>query len=177
MKRILLQLSLIYVCLNLPSYTFAELSTEEQLTRLADEYLADVTEMSQPYAYYYDIALNRHDKFINNDPAALARSEVLADNVLAKLRAINVQSLKTEQQSVFHSKFIEALETRVQQRVCKSELWNISHMSGPHTLLDFLVNVQPVETIANRQDALARWKAAAQFYSQEISNLKEGLKH
>lgn len=154
----------------------AERSPEEQLKALADVYLADVMAMSQPYAYYYDLELTRHDKFVNNTPAALTESEALVDDLLAKLQAIDNESLNSEQALVFYAKFKEALETRVDQRVCKSELWSISHMFGPHTLLDFLVTVQPLETEKNRSDALARWSAAADYYKQEINNLKAGLK-
>lgn len=176
MKRLLKKSIYFYLLIFFPSIALAELSTEDQLKALADEYLADVMLMWQPSAYYNDIELMRHDKFINNDPVALARSEALVDKLLAKLQAIDVGAISNEQEWVFHAKFKEALETLVDQRVCKSDLWNISHMFGPHTLLDFLVNVQPVESEENKQDAIARWNAAAEYYPQEVENLKVGLK-
>jgi uncharacterized protein (DUF885 family) len=176
MKRLLIKISFINLLIFLPSVTLAENSTEDQLKALADEYLADMMIMWQPLAYYYDIELNQHDKFLNNEPVALARSEALVDKILNKLRTIDTEAMSSQQELVFYAKFKEALETRVDQRICQSDLWNISHMSGPHTILDFLVNVQPLETDENKIDALARWNAAAEYYLQEIKNLKTGLK-
>ncbi len=147
-------------------------TAEIQLKSLADRYQTALLHSGQPFAYFSDLPLTRHDRFLDNTPEGLQTLQKTIDDVLDKLRTLQ---LTESDQQVFYAKFVEALETSVQQRICRSELWNISHMFGPHSLLDFLINVQPVATVQDRQDALSRWNQAADYYEQEIINLKTGL--
>ncbi|MFT6733511.1 MAG: hypothetical protein ACJAS9_001699 [Polaribacter sp.] len=147
-----------------------------QLKQLADQYTEVTLAYSQPYAYFEDIELERHQLFLNNSPESYATTAETEDEILDALNRFDISKLKDNKARVFYAKFRESLETNVELRVCKAVLWRVSHMFGPHSLLDFLVNVQPLETKQNRDDALERWQDAAIYYQQEISNLTLGLK-
>ncbi len=174
MKSFLMSLSLL-VFLTSSTYSFAE-DEVSQLKALADKYLEVTLANSQPYAYFEDIELERHNLFAKNTPGSFAVVAKIEDKLLDALNQFDINKLKSEQAKVFYAKFKESIETNVELRVCKSQLWDVSHMFGPHSLLDFLVNVQPLGTKQNREDALERWQDAARFYDQEISNLTLGLK-
>lgn len=147
-----------------------------ELRMLADAYQQALLKSSQPFSYLNDLKVQNHNKFLNNSPQALLRMQKIEDEILVSLLNINAEQLKNSQQKVFHAKFVEALESSVQERVCRSELWNINHMSGAHHILGFIVNLQPVETQRERMNALARWRAVGGYYMQEIENLRSGLK-
>ena len=145
------------------------------LNSLADSYMASMLNMTQPFSYFSDLKVEHHDKFIDNSPQSLLKVQKLEDEILLSLLQMDSNQWSDERQKVFYAKFLEALETSVQMRVCKSELWNISHMFGSHFLLDFLINVQPVSNAIERTDAIARWSEVAIYYQQEVKNLKQGL--
>lgn len=148
---------------------------KQTLTTLADDYLAASLELSQPSAYFADIKLKRHDKFLNNSPKALITFRKKEDDLLNSLNIIDTKTITDDRQRVFYAKFVEAVETSKEQRICKSELWNVNHMFNALTMLDFLVKVQPTTTVDDRNDAITRWQQAADYYRQEIVNLKAGL--
>lgn len=150
--------------------------SKQQLSILADHYLAATLELSQPSAYFSGIELKRHDKFLDNSEAGLTSFRKTEDDLLISLQQMNVDLIKDAKQRVFYAKFVEAVEASVEQRICKSELWNVNHMFNALTTLDFLIKVQPVSNEVERQDAILRWLNAVDYYKQEIVNLMEGLK-
>jgi uncharacterized protein (DUF885 family) len=149
---------------------------EQELSDLAQDYYNITIEIAQPYAYFNDFSLPSHEKFIKNTPKSLNKFRVSEDRILNQLYKIEITKLSNPKASIFYSKFVEKLESSKQERICRSELWNLSHMFGAHTLLDFLVKVQPIDTEKNKQDAIQRWSEVANYYEQEIKNLNQGLK-
>ncbi|MFT5453343.1 MAG: hypothetical protein ACI9N9_002849 [Enterobacterales bacterium] len=149
---------------------------EEALKELAQDYYNITIEIAQPYAYFNDLPLPSHEKFIKNTPHSLKEYRASEDRILNQLYKIDTAKINNSRASIFYAKFVEKLESSKEERVCRSELWNLSHMFGAHTLLDFLVKVQPIATEKNKQDAIQRWSAVANYYEQEIKNLNQGLK-
>ena len=149
---------------------------EQELKALAQDYYDITLEIAQPYAYFNGFALPRHEKFILNTPTSLTDFRASEDRILNQLYKIDSKQLDNSSASIFYAKFLEKLESSKQERICKSELWNISHMFGAHTLLDFLVEVQPIDTEQNKLDAMQRWSEVSSYYEQEIINLNQGLK-
>jgi len=148
---------------------------EEQLYSLAQTYSDALLETAQPAAYYYDLKLDRHDKFIDNTPEGRQEIEHLKDTLLTTLQTMDPGDFSEEKARVFYANLRESLEADIEKRICKSELWDVNHMSSPHQILDLIVNVQPVQSDQDKQDTLNRWRAAAGYYLQEINNLKSGL--
>src|SRR6185436_11090408 len=75
-----------------------------------------------------------------------------------------------------HAILRDALEGGVAARVCHTELWNVSQMTGWHVQFGYLVTIQPVGTDEARAEALARWQSLPAYIDTEIGNLREGLK-
>jgi len=176
MKCIAFKIILILLLCLISMDKLSAISHEQQLTMLAQNYYQLSLNNSQPIAYYYDFKLTRHNQFLSNSPESLSQFNTAEDLIHNQLKQIDHSKLATTQAKVFYAKFNESIEASIEQRICKTELWNLNHMSGPHLILDFLINVQPVETEQNKKDALQRWSAAADYYKQEIKNLNQGLK-
>jgi len=166
----------IFLCLiTLPTLTVQANTQDKQLYSFAEIYTKALLDATQPYAYYIDLELERHDKFIDNTPEGLLRLEKVEDQLLSSLRTFERKNLSNEKARIFYAKLLEALESSIDKRICKSELWNVNHMDNPHAVLSALIYVQPLENEQNKLDALARWLDAAKYYPQEISNLRKGL--
>ncbi|PCJ48486.1 MAG: hypothetical protein COA74_08825 [Gammaproteobacteria bacterium] len=148
---------------------------EQTLKDLAQDYYELTIEIAQPYGYFNDFELPSHDKFIKNSPESLKHYRDTEDRIYEQLNKLKVENLEHNKAKIFYAKFVESLESSIDERVCKSELWNISHMFGAHTLLDFLVTVQPIKTPQNKLDTLKRWSEISSYYQQEIKNLNMGL--
>jgi uncharacterized protein (DUF885 family) len=69
----------------------------------------------------------------------------------------------------------EALEASIGLRICRQELWKVSHMNGFQVMFPFIASKQPVGTVKARKDALARWQGFENFVQTEIHNLQKGL--
>src|SRR3989442_10546120 len=71
----------------------------------------------------------------------------------------------------------DALEGSVGMRLCRFELWNVSHTNGGWIpTVTSLAAAQPVGTAAARSQALARWRAVPPYIATEIANQREGLR-
>jgi len=171
-----LRLSLMLLVLFFAQSNLLANSLEQKLTSLADDYYKLTLEHAQPTAYFYNFKLSRHQKFLTNTAESLQQLNNSEDDILKQLHQIDSSKLESEQAKIFYAKFKESLESSITERICKSELWDVSHMFGAHTMLDFLLSVQPLETEQNRNDALQRWREAADYYQQKITNLNLGLK-
>ena len=177
LSRIIIVISMGLVLISCTPKKIAknQVDSAMQLRELADLYMINMLEIAQPYSYFAELEVERHNKFLDNSPQRLLETQKLEDNVLATLLQMDSSGWQDESQRVFYAKFIEELESNIQSRVCKSELWNISHMFGTHFLLDFLINVQPVATVGEQLDTLKRWRSIPKFYQQQIENLNQGL--
>src|SRR2546430_13748944 len=70
----------------------------------------------------------------------------------------------------------DALEGSVGTRLCRFELWNVSHTNGGWVpIVTSLAAAQPVGTAAARNQALARWRAIPRYVATETVNQREGL--
>src|SRR5256712_13744723 len=71
----------------------------------------------------------------------------------------------------------DALEGSVGTRLCRFELWNVSHTNGGWVpTVTSLAAAQPVGTPAARSQALARWRAIPRYIATETANQREGLR-
>ena len=69
----------------------------------------------------------------------------------------------------------ERPRANLQQQVCRSELWDVSHVSGWPAVFAGLAASQPVGEPAARVAALARWGSLPGFVDVDIANLRRGL--
>ena len=152
-------------------------SADAALDALGDRMVALQLSYNPTSAYYWGVPAPDHRRWPDRSPAGIAALQRQTDAFLADLRRIDPARLTTPQRRSTHAALLEWLEADQQGRVCKFELWSVSHMGGGwhSSLLAGVAANQPVETAEERADAIARWSALPAFIDQEIANARLGL--
>ncbi len=146
------------------------------IERLADEYLDSLMESDALMGTYYSIEGARHDRLPDNSLAGIAEWQAKEDAWLVRLNGMGAPEEVGSRDWVTYGLLKEQLEGDSATRICRNELWGASTTTSWHTWLPFVFDVQPLETGALREQALARLGAVPTFIDNEISNLREGLR-
>ena len=102
-------------------------ATEDSaIEMLADEYLAAITERFPEMGTYYSIEGASHDRLTDNSLDALKQWQSREDDWLARLNAIDAPTDVGSRDWVTYGIMHEQLESTVQTRICRSELWDAS---------------------------------------------------
>jgi uncharacterized protein (DUF885 family) len=149
---------------------------DTRVKALADAYLAGFFDRNPDQATYYGVPGRHHDQLPDNSLAAQKAWETKEDAWMKDARAIDPADIQTGSLKATYAITREALESSVASRVCRSELWNVSQMTGWHISFGYLVTIQPVGTEEARKEALARWSALPRYIDTEIANLREGMR-
>jgi uncharacterized protein (DUF885 family) len=142
---------------------------------LADEYVTLRLSYDPTEAYFTGLDAPSHSRFADHSPSALRAFERKEDSLLQRLNNIPRNSISAADQPAA-AQLREALEASTQMRVCKTELWPVSHFNGWQTSFPQIAEQQPVDTAAHRADALKRWGSLPKFIDVEIANAREGLR-
>ncbi len=143
---------------------------------LADRYYQFRLRVQPELAYFSGIEISQHDRLYDNSPQALALEQATEDQLLRELEQIDEAALVGSVGWITHGFLKQALTSSRDLRVCKSELWTVSQMSGWQLTYAQLAAIQPVGDDDLRHQALSRWGMLPAWIDQEISNLKAGLK-
>ncbi len=158
-----------------PSYDLSQHARAAEINALADQYVDDYLKVHPGEATLRGYKSADHSTLANNSLEAIAEIRLKEDKLLEKVASITVADLFDQEEWITHGVLKEALEASRDLRVCRSELWNVNHLTGWQVHFSRLVGAQPVESDKNREDALKRWGLVAQYVDTEISNLKTGL--
>ena len=145
------------------------------IEEVADEFLAATLERNPTMGTYYAIEGARHDQLHDNSPDALAEWQTRQDAWLTELNTIGAPGEVGSRDWVTYSIMHESLESSVERRICRSELWQASTTTAWYRALPFVFEVQPVDTEDERQQSLDRLRAVAAYIDTEISNLRLGI--
>jgi len=151
----------------------AELSAE--VNRLADLYVERSMARFPEMGYIMGFPPERHDGLLDNSPEAVERARGEDDAMLDVLAGIDHELLGGTPEWVTYGMLTEALEAARDVRVCREELWNVSHMNGWQAWYPILAGMQPVGTPEFREQALTRWRKFPTLVGNDIANLKMGL--
>jgi uncharacterized protein (DUF885 family) len=143
---------------------------------LADAYLSGFFDRNPDQATYYGVPGRHHDQLPDNSLSSQKAWEAKEDAWLKDARAINAADIQAAPLKATYAITREALESSVASRVCRSELWNVSQMTGWHISFGYLVTIQPVGSEESRKEALARWSSLPKYLDTEIANLREGIR-
>jgi uncharacterized protein (DUF885 family) len=149
---------------------------DAKVKALADAYLSGFFDRNPDQATYYGVPGRHHDQLPDNSLSAQRVWEAKEDAWLKDARAINAADIQAAPLKATYAITREALESSVASRVCRSELWNVSQMTGWHISFGYLVTIQPVGTEEGRKEALARWSSLPKYIDTEIANLREGMR-
>lgn len=150
---------------------------QSEVTRLADDYVAQVVARFPEQAELSAVPLQRHDGLSDNSLAALSEWRALEDGWAARLATIDARRLFGQRDWVTLGFLREAVDSSRQLRVCRAELWQpVSQMFGWQAVMAALAESQPVGSETARQEALARYGKLPRFLDTEVANLREGLR-
>src|SRR2546430_12848910 len=145
--------------------------------QLVDSYVSAYLERHPDEATLAGVAGVRHDRWPDNSPNGIAHWWLREDAWLAELEAIHAESLAGRPEWTAAGIMRDALEGSVGTRLCRFELWNVSHTNGGWVpIVTSLAAAQPVGTAAARNQALARWRAIPRYVATETVNQREGLR-
>ena len=100
--------------------------------------------------------------------AALAELDAREDALAQQLAALRTTAPDAALLNIL-------LDTDRGLRICRRELWNVSHMTGWQIGLSGFAAQQPVGTPEQRAAALTFWGDLPRFVDTEIANLRRGL--
>jgi uncharacterized protein (DUF885 family) len=147
-----------------------------RVVALADNYVAKYAESFPELAEFSGMTLQHHDGFTDNSLTALKQWEALEDGWSEELAKIDSAALFGAPEWVVLGFLREAVESSRQLRVCRYELWPVNQMSGWPFMTTQLAAIQPVGSEHARREALARWSKLPRYLSNELDNLREGLR-
>jgi len=147
----------------------------DSMARIADDIVANRLAANPFLPLYVDIDGGRNDILNDISPAAIARHNAEVDALLVRLDALDPKTLTDRGAVRDHAIAREMLEAERGLRICRSELWTVSHMEGWPSSYPTLIERQPVATAKDRADALARWGSVPDYIAADIANLKRGI--
>ena len=150
---------------------------DDRVTQLADSYLAAYFDRYPGQTTIYGIPSRPHNRLPANSLESLREWQAKEDTWLAELNTVEGAPISNPSLRATYAILREALEGLIETRICRSELWNVSHMTGWHVQFGYLATVQPVGDAGRRADAMARWTMLPPFIEVEIENLREGLRY
>ncbi len=142
---------------------------------IADRYYEFTLSRYPETAYFSGIDLDRHDGISDNRPAARLADEAVVDEMLERLLSVDAGILVGTPEWITHAYLLQTLSDSVAQRVCRSDLWNVSQMGGWHLGATQVAQLQPVGSAELREQSLSRWSRFVSYVDQEIENLEAGL--
>src|SRR6516164_3493317 len=116
-----------------------------EISRLADEYVAQFVAHFPEQAELANVPPPRHDGLSDNSLDALAAWQKLEDGWAERISAIGGRALFGQPDWVTLGFLRESIEASRQQRVCRLELWqSVSHMTGWQVAIALIAEAQPV---------------------------------
>jgi uncharacterized protein (DUF885 family) len=165
---------LLLTALVLAAAVAAPASPADQVNAIAARFVRQAVAYDPTIAYFTGLPTEAHDRFPDRTAQALAAydAEEVAD--LKALKAVEASGL-TGAAHVTYAVLKEQLESDLQMRVCRTELWNVNHFNGWQSNFAQVAELQPVGTPELRAQALKRWGSLPHFLDVEIANARRGL--
>lgn len=151
-------------------------SLARRITAIADDFIAKGLERFPEQATYIGLPGMRHDRISVNTLASSREWEAQEDAWYEQIRGADANMLRGRPEAITFGFLQEYLESSRATRVCRSELWNVSQMTGWQVGYPFLAQAQPVGSAEARQQTLTRWRALPAFIDTETEKLREGLR-
>jgi uncharacterized protein (DUF885 family) len=154
--------------------TLSAQTSAQKLNNLANRFVQQSLDYDPTISYMTGLPTKDHSRFADRTPQALAAFDAEEEADLKELRTIDPDSLPASSRPIY-ANLKEQLESDLQLRVCKTELWNVNHFSGWQSQFADVAEEQPVASADEREQALKRWASLPRYIDVEIANLKQGL--
>jgi uncharacterized protein (DUF885 family) len=147
---------------------------DARLAKLADRFVQQQLAYDPTISYSTGLSTHDHGRFADRTPRALAALDAEERQDLVDLGAIDPATLAASSHATY-ANLREQLESDLQLRVCKTELWNVNHFDGWPSHFAEVATHQPVGTPDERRQALQRWSSLPRYVDVEIANLRRGI--
>jgi len=174
-RYIFITLSVLVLFCCRSNYNTEELGLENTINKMADAYLKRLFETFPGRNYNFEDFDTQRVNIYNNSIEHLERWHQFEDSLYMALNKIDLDKEIEKGTRITYWILKEELESSIQLRVCREELWNVNHITGIHTYLINLIESQPVKTNKQRKDALKRWAKIPEIINTELFNLRIGL--
>ena len=144
------------------------------LNGLADRFVARWVAFDPMVGEYAGLPMAGHDRLGEPRPEAAEAFASEERAALAELNAVDRGALPASAQAPY-AILKEKLEADLQLRVCRTELWDVNHMSGWQNDLVLVAERQPVGSATAREEAMRRWSAIPGYVDARLANLRQGL--
>lgn len=166
-----ISLALLAACAREPETTPAE-----RVNAIAAEFVDGYFAQFPEEIYEVGYPDGPDDRFGDHSEASRDAWNRRVDAWLAALDVIDPAALDGQPEAVAYRFTRERLQSLVGMQSCRMPLWNVSPTwTGWQYLVVSTLSVQPVDTPAARDAALARAADIDRFVATEIDNLKRGL--
>ncbi len=145
-----------------------------RLNEVVDRFVNQQLRYDPTLAESTGLPFQDHSRFADRRPSALAAHDQQERDDLSVLLTLPVAGLDQAARATY-ANLRERLESDLQLRVCKAELWNVNHFDGWQTEFAEVAQRQPVGSTEERKQALRRWRSLPQYLNVEIANLNVGL--
>jgi len=144
----------------------------------------DLAELAQAYwdAYVDDtpvfataIGLRGHDDRLTDiTPVGRGQWTSRLEAFLGRATLIPEAPLSPEEQTT-RSELITSIATNLDEAQCGLEAWTVDPLSGPVPSFLNLESYQPLETLDDGRNMIARWRAMGTYLDDHVANLRRGL--
>jgi len=145
-----------------------------KLNLLANRFVDQQLQYDPTIAYSSGLPTRVHSRFADRSPRALSRLDSQERGDLQALLALPIASLDRQDRATY-TNLRERLESDLQLRVCRTELWNVNHFDGWQSQFADVAERQPVGSAWERAQALQRWGSMPAYINAEMANLRLGL--
>jgi uncharacterized protein (DUF885 family) len=146
----------------------------DQVDAIAARFVRQAVAYDPTIAYFTGLPTQDHDRFPDRTPQALAAYDAEEKADLEALKSIDAAGLSGAAR-VTYAVLKEQLESDLQIRVCRTELWNVNHFNGWQSAFAQVAEQQPVGSPEARAQALKRWGSLPRYLDTEIANARRGL--
>jgi uncharacterized protein (DUF885 family) len=153
----------------------ADGSPSQQVNELAERFAKLRVDYDPTLAYLTGLTAPDHSRFMDRRPSAIRALERSEDAIAAELAKVPAGPLDA-QATVTRAVLVEMLESSRQLRVCRVELWDLSHFVGWQVGFALLAELQPLGSDDLRAQALKRWGSVPSFLDVQTRNLRAGLR-
>lgn len=145
-----------------------------KLNALADHFVDQQLQYNPTLASSTGLPTRDHSRFSDRRPKAFLVHDREERKDLKALLALPIESLARSDRATY-ANLRERMESDLQLRVCRTELWNVNHFDGWQSEFAEVAERQPVDSAEERKQALKRWRSMPKYLDVEIANLRLGL--
>jgi uncharacterized protein (DUF885 family) len=168
------QIPIVLAAAILFAYRGAGQTLDAKLNWLADRFVDQRLQYDSTLSYSTGVPAIDESHFADRSPQAIERQVAEEREDLREVLAIDASRLSPPARATYAT-LQEQLESDLQMRVCKPELWNVNHFDGWQLHFAEVADRQSVETARDRQQAIRRWSGVPHYVDAEIANLRRGL--